>query len=119
MSPRERWPGWVYGSGSEPDVRFTFANERTFLAWIRTALALLAAGVAVDALDLGFSARVEDLLATLMVVLGLVCAGASWIRWARAERAMRRHEPLPASGISAVLVVGVVIAATVLLVAGV
>ncbi|MDQ7905703.1 DUF202 domain-containing protein [Phytohabitans sp. ZYX-F-186] len=50
-----RWPSWVYRSGSEPDPRFTLANERTFLAWIRTALGLVAAaapmviGVAVAA----------------------------------------------------------------------
>jgi len=31
----------------EPDYRFTLANERTFLAWQRTALGLLAAAVAV------------------------------------------------------------------------
>jgi hypothetical protein len=35
------------GDEQEPDYRFTFANERTFLAWIRTALALIAGGVAV------------------------------------------------------------------------
>ena len=45
-----RWPARVYGEGAEPDPRFTFANERTFLAWLRTALALVVAGVAVDVL---------------------------------------------------------------------
>src|SRR6185312_1745313 len=33
--------------GEEPDYRFSLANERTFLAWIRTALALMAAAVGV------------------------------------------------------------------------
>jgi putative membrane protein len=37
-------PAWRH-EGTEPDYRFTLANERTFLAWIRTALALLAGGV--------------------------------------------------------------------------
>lgn len=119
MTPRERWPGWVYASGSEPDVRFTFANERTFLAWIRTALALLAAGVALDTFDLAFPDQLQHALAVLMVVLGLLCASASWVRWARAERAMRRGEPLPASGVGAVLGLGVVAAAVVLLLAGI
>ena len=32
--------------GEAPDYRFSLANERTFLAWIRTALGFLAAGVA-------------------------------------------------------------------------
>lgn len=119
MTRRKRWPAWVYGSGSEPDARFSFANERTFLAWIRTALALLASGVALDALDLPFSDRIQHGLAVLMVALGLLCAATSWIRWAKAERAMRRDEPLPPAGVSAVLGLGVVAAAVVLLVAGI
>jgi uncharacterized membrane protein YidH (DUF202 family) len=45
-----RFPRWVYGEGSEPDPRATLANERTFLAWIRTALALTASGIALEAL---------------------------------------------------------------------
>ena len=44
-----RFPRRVYGVGTEPDARFSLANERTFLAWIRTALALIAAGVALEA----------------------------------------------------------------------
>ena len=49
-SDGRRRPGWVYDEGEEPDARYSLANERTFLAWIRTALAVLAAGVALDAL---------------------------------------------------------------------
>lgn len=117
MARGERWPRWVYGSGDEPDYRFSFANERTFLAWIRTGLALLAAGVAVDTLDLSFPGGVQRSLASILVVLGMFAALTAWIRWARAERAMRRNEPLPSSHLSALLSVGVVLAAvTVLLV---
>ena len=54
-SDRRRRPGWVYDEGAEPDARYSLANERTFLAWIRTALAVLAAGVALDALDLSLA----------------------------------------------------------------
>src|SRR3546814_12012733 len=50
-----RWPAFVYDEGEEPDYRFSLANERTFLAWIRTSLALLAAGVTVDVVDLSLS----------------------------------------------------------------
>jgi len=112
-----RWPSWVYGVGGEPDYRFSLANERTLLAWLRTSLALLAAGVAVDAIDLDLPGSVQRLLATLLVVLGLLCAVASWLRWARAERAIRRGEALPTSAFSLVLAVGVAVAAVVVLVA--
>jgi putative membrane protein len=115
MSVR-RWPGWVYGHGEEPDVRFTLANERTFLAWIRTALALLAAGIALDAFDVGFPARAQGVLTVLLVSLGLACAVAAWFRWARAERALRLREPLPALSLAAVLAGGVVAVAAVVLV---
>ena len=111
MRRHNRWPGWVYRHGTEPDPRFTLANERTFLAWIRTALALLAAGVAVDALDLPMGAAVQRLVAAVLVVLGLICSSAAWWRWAHAERAMRRNEPLPGS------VLGITLAAALVLVA--
>ena len=39
----------VLRGGTEPDPRFTLANERTFLAWIRTSLAFLAGGIAIEA----------------------------------------------------------------------
>jgi putative membrane protein len=116
MAPSGRWPRWVYGSGDEPDYRFSFANERTFLAWIRTALALLAAGVALDALDLSIGDDTQRALAVLFVMLGLVCAVTSWLRWARAERAMRRGDPLPAFAVGAVLVLAVAGSAALLVV---
>jgi putative membrane protein len=114
MTARRRWPGWVYGSGDEPDYRFSFANERTFLAWVRTSLALLAAGVALDAVELSIPERTQRLLAFLFVVLGIVLAAVAWLRWARAERAMRRKEPLPAFGWAAVFALAVAAAGLVL-----
>lgn len=117
MTQDRRWPRRIYAHGSEPDVRFSFANERTFLAWIRTALALIAAGVALDALTLNLSADTQHLLAILLVALGIACTATSWIRWARAERAMRLGDPLPASGSGVLLALGVLFGAVVLLVA--
>lgn len=91
-----RHPRWVYGVGDEPDPRFSLANERTFLAWVRTALAMLAGGVALDSLG-----RPDPDWLRGVVVVGLVVAGGlllvlSLVRWARVERAMRLREPLPA-----------------------
>jgi putative membrane protein len=115
MAADRRWPGWVYSGGEEPDARFSFANERTFLAWIRTSLAFLAGGVALDAVDLLMDDPVQQLLAVLMVLLGIACAASSWVRWARAERAVRRGAPLPSSPMTAVLTVGVLAVAVILL----
>jgi putative membrane protein len=115
---RGRWPSWVYGEGTEPDYRFSLANERTFLAWIRTALALVAAGVALDVFPVSASERLQTWLAVLLVLLGMACAIASWFRWARAERAIRAHQPLPSSGLSVWLAVGLVVVAAVLVAFG-
>ena len=117
MSAQKRWPGWVYDEGQEPDYRFSFANERTFLAWIRTSLALLAAGVALDVVDLSFSDGVQRALTVLLVALGLVCALAAWLRWARSERSIRRSEPLPPFGLGALLTLVLVVVAVVLVAA--
>ena len=113
-----RWPRSVYGVGTEPDPRFTFANERTFLAWIRTGLGFLAAGVAIAAVS-GLNARLslEVRVASLLLVLcALACAVGAWVRWVRSERAMREGRALPASPLLLVLV-GVVVAVALIAVA--
>ncbi len=92
-----RWPQWVYGAGTEPDQRFSLANERTFLAWIRTSLALLAGGVALDTVDLDGPRGLQTVLAVAVVLLGLGCAVMSWVRWALTERAMRQATLLPST----------------------
>ncbi|TQL69098.1 putative membrane protein [Nocardioides albertanoniae] len=107
---RRRWPSFVYEAGDEPDYRFSFANERTFLAWVRTALALLAAGVAVDAVDLSIHPDAQRLLALTLVLLSMASAAAAWIRWSRAERAMRHRRPLPAFGYGALLTIALLLA---------
>ncbi len=92
------------------DYRFTLANERTFLAWIRTSLALLAGGIALRAVVEPFSVRgVRTTLAVTAVALSLALAVTSYVRWTQIERAMRRGEPLPHP--LAVPVVATVIAA--------
>jgi putative membrane protein len=91
-------PSVLMRVGEEPDYRFTLANERTFLAWIRTALALLAGGVAVVKLLPSFSLTGgRHLLGVPLVVLSLLLSVSAYRHWALGERAMRLGQPLPAS----------------------
>jgi len=96
----------------EPDVRFTFANERTFLAWNRTALALIATGVAATQLlpkfDVTFGRRI---LGLPLIALGALLALTSYRYWQRNQRAMRRGEALPRSPMPQVLAIGIGIVA--------
>jgi len=98
----------------EPDVRFTYANERTFLAWNRTALALIATGVAatqlLPKLQVEFGRR---LLGLPLIALGAVVAAESLRQWYANQRAMRRGDPLPRSRMPYVLTVGVVVVAAI------
>lgn len=87
-----------YEQGSDPDYRFTLANERTFLAWVRTALGLLAAGVALEQFGTGFRvAHLRTTLSVLLAALGLAIAVGAYRHWVRAERAMRLGQALPRS----------------------
>jgi putative membrane protein len=90
-----RWPRRVYGVGAEPDPRFTFANERTFLAWIRTALALIAAGISLDTFVTKFPPVPRTVISILLVLTGAVCAAGAYRRWMSNERALRLGQPLP------------------------
>ena len=111
-------PEAVREEGSTPDYRFSLANERTFLAWLRTALALIGGGFAVDQFlpDLPRPWRVG--LALALLAAGVVCALRAVDHWVRCERAMRRGEDLPASRFPAVLslVIAVVAVAMVVVV---
>src|SRR4051794_41962296 len=84
--------------GEEPDVRFTLANERTYLAWIRTSLALIGGGLAAGQL-LEFQSELARLAVALPpIVLGAVLALTSYPRWGGNQRAPRPREPLPPRG---------------------
>ncbi|MEU0315529.1 DUF202 domain-containing protein [Nocardioides sp. NPDC006273] len=91
-----RHPRWVYGHGDEPDPRFTLANERTFLAWARTVLGLLAGAVALHSFQVPTNEVVRDGLIVALVLTAILCTILAMARWARVERAMREHRPLPA-----------------------
>jgi putative membrane protein len=119
---QERAPGrWLASSarrermleqtGSDPDPRFTFANERTFLAWNRTALALIAAGLAA-AQFLKFNLHgLRLIIAVPLIVLGAALAVASYLHWEDSERAMRSREPLRYSWMPRVLTGGIAVIA--------
>lgn len=95
--------------GEDPDYRFTLANERTFLAWIRTSLALIAGGLAVIELvpTFGLSGG-RHALGAVLITLGTVLAIGSMARWAAAEEAIRESRPIPVTRLPIVLAIGVI-----------
>jgi putative membrane protein len=108
--------------GIEPDPRFTFANERTFLAWSRTALALVVAGLGVVQLLPPFPGVPwgRHVLGVPLIVFGAVVAVTAYREWTRSQRAMRHEQPLPRSVMPVVMTVIIaamaVVAAVVVLV---
>ena len=105
------------GGGTDPDPRFTLANERTFLAWIRTSLAMVAGGIAVEAFTTGLlGPELRKTVAVLLLLLGLVTGGGSFFRWLNVERAMRHQTPLPAPLLAPILAAGGSLVAAVLIV---
>ncbi|MGN5378185.1 YidH family protein [Streptomyces lasalocidi] len=111
-------PERVRDEGSTPDYRFSLANERTFLAWLRTALALIGGGFAVDQFLPHLSQPCRVGLALALLGAGVLCSLRAVNHWVRCERAMRRGEDLPASRFPALLslVVAVVAVAMVVVV---
>jgi putative membrane protein len=91
--------------GTEPDPRFTFANERTFLAWSRTALALVVAGLGIVQLLPPFPGvpAGRHLLGVPLIVLGAVLAVVAYAEWVRNQHALRRGEPMPKSNMPWIL----------------
>jgi putative membrane protein len=105
---RDRTP--LHEVGESPDYRFTLANERTFLAWIRTSLALMAAGVAVVQFVPGLQV-LRVVLGLLLICLGGVLAGVSYGHWERAERAMRLGARLPHSPVPRLVAIALALTA--------
>jgi putative membrane protein len=100
-------------SETEPDARFTFANERTFLAWHRTSLALVVAGLAIVQLlppftGIPFGRR---MLALPLIILGGVLSTGSYLEWTRHQRALRRGAPLGRSVLPKLLAIAITLLA--------
>ncbi|HJB62500.1 MAG TPA: DUF202 domain-containing protein [Candidatus Microbacterium pullistercoris] len=111
-----RFPRRVYRQGGEPDPRFSLANERTFLAWLRTALAMYAGAFALEAIDLPAAPGWRVAAAGVFLVLGTICAVQALLGWARTETSLRRNEPLPGLGMGGVIVVGVLVAVAIVII---
>lgn len=104
-------PERIRDEGDTPDYRFSLANERTFLAWLRTALALIGGGFAVDQFlpDLRWGWRIG--LALALLAAGVLSSLRAVNHWVRCERAMRRNEDLPVSRFPTVLSLAVAVVA--------
>jgi putative membrane protein len=120
MTEQEQGRGWlartVLPGGKEPDPRFTLANERTFLAWIRTSLAFLAGGLALEAFAIeAFPESLRKVLAVLLTALGMLIAAGAAVRWVSVEQSMRHGRPLPLPIVVPLLGLGVAVAAAVVI----
>ncbi len=111
----ERKPRSVYAVGEDPDIRFSLANERTALAWLRTGLGLVAGGVALTSLATFAELNTMiDIVAMVACVSGGVVAFYALTTWRRNERAMRLNQPLPPPVLLPVLAIGVAVMALLL-----
>lgn len=95
----------------EPDIRFTLANERTFLAWVRTAIGLVAAGVAV--FHLFDVTPATTVLSVALLAAAALSGYAGFAHFRRADHAIRQGETLPTSTVTVALMTGAVMVAVV------
>jgi len=107
-TPGPRWARRLLSVGVDPDPRFSLANERTFLAWIRTSLGMIALGVGIATfVSTNASRGFSMLVAAILVVLGGILGTLSWFRWLNVERSMRLGRGIPPSRTAIYLAVAI------------
>jgi putative membrane protein len=109
LTERPREP--LERTGEEPDARFTWANERTFLAWARTSLALIGGGLVAAQVLHGRFGGWHLLVALPAIILGALVGFASYLRWEANERALRLGRPVERSPLARMLTAGIVVLA--------
>lgn len=112
-----RFPRSIYARGAEPDARFSLSNERTFLAWIGAALALISVGVGLESLALNLNPGLRVAAAIILVGTGIACPVQAWSGWVRVETALRERRPLPFTPLLAVIPVALAVAGALVLLA--
>ena len=95
------------GPGLEPDVRFSLANERTLLAYQRTTIGLVAAGVGV--VKLLDDSVLTYVLAALFIACGAIAAVGGHHRYREADQAIREGRSLGPARASVLLSAGLLL----------
>ena len=102
------------GDGHEPDIQLSFANERTFLAWERTALGLITAGLAITQLLPSFDfPGGRRLIGLPLIALGILIAATSYWEWRLNQTALSHDRPLPRSRLPVIVAIVIALVAAV------
>jgi putative membrane protein len=118
MVEKRSWTERLLDDGSNPDPNLSLANERTFLAWIRTALGLIALGIGVATfVSTQLERGLAVVLATGLIIIGGAIAAASWLRWLAVERALRNRRGVPIPRMGPALAFGISVMAAIAIVA--
>lgn len=104
----KRYDTWLRSQGSDPDPRFTLANERTFLSWMTTSLGMLGIGLAIGTI-IPEESLLIDVLAFAWIAMAAILAVRAMVRWHRLEQAMRLGQGLPLSSSIPIVAISVAV----------